>query len=93
MKRSASSAFVGHMTAEPEDAFEKYAAHCLRPDKIYYLRQKFPLSDFKSTSEWAQAVINEINLVLLPATVIDLKEMADVCRVVSVRCNSVKRSL
>ena len=37
---------VGHMTAEPEDAFEKYAAHCLRPDKIYYLRQKFPLSDF-----------------------------------------------
>ena len=69
---------AAYMTAEPEDAFEKYAASCLRPDKIYYLRQKFRLSDFESISEWAQAVINEINLVLLPATVIDLKEMADV---------------
>ena len=30
------------------------------------------------TSEWAQAVINEINSVLLPATLGGLKEMADV---------------
>ncbi len=69
---------VNHMTAEPEDGFEKYAAHCLRPDKIHYLRQKFPRSDFESTSEWAQAVINEISSVLLPATLGDLKEMAEV---------------
>ena len=68
---------VGHMSAEPEVAFERYAAWCLRPDKIYYLKQKFPRSDFESTAEWAQAVINEINSVLLPATVIDLQGEID----------------
>jgi hypothetical protein len=48
------------MEREPETAFQKYASSSLRADKINYLNQKFPRSDFKSAQEWAQAIINEI---------------------------------
>jgi hypothetical protein len=48
------------MERTPETAFQKYASSSLRSDKINYLNQKFPRSDFKSTLEWAQAIINEI---------------------------------
>jgi hypothetical protein len=40
-----------------------YASRFLRPSKINYLNQKFPRSNFKSASKWAQAVIDEIRLV------------------------------
>jgi hypothetical protein len=53
---------------EPETAFEKHARSCLRTDKINYLKQRFPRSNYQSTSEWAEAIIKEIKSVLLPAT-------------------------
>jgi hypothetical protein len=67
------------MGTEPEDfTFEDQADRFLRPDKIQYLRQKVPRSNFESTAEWVQAVINEISLVLLPASMNrDVPEMAD----------------
>jgi hypothetical protein len=38
----------------------------LFPDKINHLKQKFARSNYQSTSEWAEAVIAEIDLVLIP---------------------------
>jgi hypothetical protein len=67
-ENSGLSDFAARMIAEPETAFEKYASKRLRPDKIKHLKQKFPRSKYQSTSEWAEAVINEIETVLLPAT-------------------------
>jgi len=55
------------MEQKPETAFDEYANRCLRPDKVKHLQKQFPRSNFKSSSEWAKAVINEINSVLLPA--------------------------
>ena len=48
------------MALEPETAFQKHASTSLRADKINYLNQKSPRSDFKSTSEWAQAIVSQI---------------------------------
>jgi hypothetical protein len=59
--------FASTMTVKPEIAFQKYAGF-LRADKIKHLQQKFPRSNYQSTSEWAEAVINEIETVLIPAT-------------------------
>jgi hypothetical protein len=61
-------AFATTMLIKPEIAFEKYATWFLRPDKIRHLKQKFPRSNYQSSSEWAEAVINEIETVLMPAT-------------------------
>jgi len=51
---------------QPETCFEQNAKKYLLPDKINYLQQKFPRSNYQSTSEWVQAVIKEIFSVLLP---------------------------
>jgi len=48
------------MESNPETTFQKYASSSLRADKINYLNQKFPRSDFKSTLEWAEAIRGEI---------------------------------
>jgi hypothetical protein len=56
------------MRFKPETAFEHYGERCLRHDKLLHLQQKYPASDFKSALERAQAIINEIETVLLPAT-------------------------
>jgi hypothetical protein len=58
--------FMGCLLDEPETCFEQHASRYLFPDKINYLKQKFPRSNYQSTSEWAQAVIHEILLVLIP---------------------------
>jgi len=58
--------FTGCLRSEPETCFEQHASRCLRPDKINYLKQKFPRSNYQSTSEWAEAVATEILLVLYP---------------------------
>jgi hypothetical protein len=58
--------FIHLVGFEPETAFEKRST-CLRADKVNYLNQKFPRSNYKSTSEWAEAVKDEIQTVLLPA--------------------------
>ena len=51
---------------QPEVAFEKYASRALKPEMNTFLRQKFPRGEFASKSEWAQAVVSEIETVLLP---------------------------
>ncbi len=66
--------FAALMTTEPEVAFGEYANRTLRADKINYLKQNFPRSNFESTLEWAQAVIDEINSVLIPNSVIDKQQ-------------------
>ncbi len=52
------------MERNPETAFQKYASSSSPADKINYLNQKFPRSDFKSTLEWAQAIVGEIYVLL-----------------------------
>jgi hypothetical protein len=58
--------FIGCMCSKPETSFE-HASIFLRADTISHLKQKFPRSNYPSTSEWAEAVIMEIKSVLLPA--------------------------
>jgi hypothetical protein len=59
--------FSCHMLSEGEMAFEKQASSYLRADKINYLKQKYPRPNYKSTEEWAEAIITEIRTELLPA--------------------------
>ena len=59
-------AFAALLNEKPERAFEEQSRY-LRADKIDYLKKKVPRSNFNSSSEWAQAVINEIKTALLPA--------------------------
>src|SRR5215469_9410743 len=59
--------FYSRLRLEPETCFEKYAKKYLRPDKIKYLEEKFPRSNYQSTSEWAEAVMKEILFLSLPS--------------------------
>jgi len=59
--------FIDCMRSVPETAFERYASRLLTAHSISHLKQKFPRSNYQSTSEWAEAVIGEIKSVLLPA--------------------------
>jgi hypothetical protein len=56
------------LRTQPETCFEQNAKKYLLPDKINYLKQKFPRSNYQSTSEWVEAVTHEIFSVLLPGT-------------------------
>jgi hypothetical protein len=58
--------FTHYLRAEPETCFEQHASTYLRADKINYLKQKFPRSNYQSTSEWVEAVTKEIFAVLIP---------------------------
>jgi len=61
------STFAAIMSGNPDAAFfEEHAWRCLRPDKIDYLKQKFPRSKYETTEKWAQAIVDEINSVMLP---------------------------
>ena len=62
--------FLSHLRSRPDDAF-KYAGRFLRPKKAQLLKNKFPLSNFKSSREWADAVMNEIKSVLMPVSLPD----------------------
>jgi hypothetical protein len=66
-ERRGLNVFIDCMRSEPETAFERYASIDLRANTISHLKQKFPRSNYQSTSEWAEAVITEIKSVLLPA--------------------------
>lgn len=55
--------FIGYLRSEPEKSFDDQARKYLRPDKINYLTEKFPRSNYQSTSEWANALTNEIFLI------------------------------
>jgi hypothetical protein len=59
------------MKVDPERAFKEMRPAALRADTAYYLEEKFPSENYASTSEWAQAVIDEINTVLIPARSLD----------------------
>ena len=59
--------FIEYLRTEPEKCFGKIAKKYLRPDKINDLEQKFPCTNYQSTSEWAKAVTTEILSALLPA--------------------------
>jgi hypothetical protein len=62
--------FSIYMRSEPDAAFAKHASRHLRADKIKHLEQKFSRSEYKSTKEWAEAVIEEISTELLPAALV-----------------------
>jgi len=68
--------FIGCLRSEPETCFEQRAGKYLLPDKINYLKRKFPRANYQSTSEWAEAVINEIYFVLYPGIAGDKGEKA-----------------
>jgi hypothetical protein len=61
--------FMGCLRIRPDVAFKEYAGRCLRDDKVELLKNKFPRSDYKSSQEWANAIINEINSALLPKSI------------------------
>jgi hypothetical protein len=60
--------FIELMRHVPEMTFEKSAENYLRMDKVNHLRQKFPRSNYQSTSKWAEAVIEEVQSFLPPPT-------------------------
>ena len=45
--------FCYRLCREPETAFAEHASKYLRADKIQYLNQKFPRSNFESIEDWA----------------------------------------
>jgi hypothetical protein len=58
---------------EPETVFKKFG-RMLRPITMSHLQTKVPRTNFKSTEEWAMAVVNEITDVLLPKHKVDHPE-------------------
>ena len=58
--------FTLPLQRDPETAFDLWSGRLLRPDKIEYLNRKCPRSRFASTSEWVEAIVNEIKTVLAP---------------------------
>jgi len=60
------ASFARYLHTEPETCFEHHGKTYLRADKIEYLEEKFPRSNYQSTSDWAEAVGKEIFSVLIP---------------------------
>ncbi len=56
--------FAGAVAHEPETAFRD-RTRCLSPERISQLVEKCPRTKFKTTAEWAAAVVDEINSQLL----------------------------
>lgn len=56
--------FAGAVACAPETAFSEWT-RCLRPERINQLVEKCPRTKFKTTAEWAAAVIDEIKSQLL----------------------------
>ena len=52
--------FAGVVARAPEKAFEEWT-RALRPEKVSQLLEKCPRAKFKTTVEWAAAVVDEIN--------------------------------
>jgi hypothetical protein len=70
--------FMHYLRSEPETCFEQQASSCLRTDRIKYLEQKCPRSNYQSTSEWVDAVIREIISASVPAELkFDAPELGD----------------
>ena len=60
------SGFADILRANPDVDFEEYAGRVLEADTVKKLTRKFPRSKFKSNRAWADAVIKEIESVLIP---------------------------
>lgn len=60
--------FAGAIAHAPEMAFEEFTRG-LRPERISQLLEKCPRTKFKTTAEWAAAVIAEINSQLSEAII------------------------
>jgi hypothetical protein len=67
-ERTGLGIFLHYLRSEPETCLGVSARKCLRADKINYLKQKCPRSNYQSTSEWVEAVTREILSILFPAT-------------------------
>jgi len=61
---------IAGLRRNPEE-FERDIACYLRSDRVVHLQQKFPRARFESAAKWADAVIEELKLVLLPAYSLD----------------------
>ena len=59
--------FIHYLRSDPEACFDKHAKKYLRANKIDDLKQKFPRSNYQSTSEWVDAVMREIISASVPA--------------------------
>jgi hypothetical protein len=59
--------FLAYLRAQPETCLEVAAKTCLQPDRIEYLKQKCPRSNYRSTPEWVEAIKSEISSVILPS--------------------------
>ena len=59
--------FAYYMDTAPEVAFEKFANLLLSADQFSHLKQKFPRSNYQSTTDWADAIQMEIHSLLHPA--------------------------
>jgi hypothetical protein len=68
--------FIRCLKLAPETCFE-HAEKCIRPFEIQYLKQKFPRSNYQSTSQWVEAVIRGIFSDLLPATQIEAPDQPE----------------
>ena len=69
-EESGMNIFLNYLRLRPDDAI-KYAGRLLRANKAQHLKTKFPLSNCRSSREWADAVMNEIKLALMPCLLDD----------------------
>ena len=60
------SGFADILRTNPDVDFEDYAGRVVEADTVKKLTRKFPRSRFKSNRAWADAVIEEIESVLIP---------------------------
>jgi hypothetical protein len=62
------------LLTDPENAFEKIRPS-LRDQKVEYFRRAHPRSSFKTTAEWARAVLDEIHATKLKPSSPKIREM------------------
>jgi hypothetical protein len=73
-------AFANILETQPHLAFDREVVKVLTKDRLSYFHQKFPSDSFKFTSEWCQAILNDIDTVLLPALESDSPDQRNLAR-------------
>jgi hypothetical protein len=81
---------VALLKFSPETAFDEYASRFLRPDKVSFLKSKYPRSKYKSAEDWAKALIDEIKA--MPETQRLPREAEDVAKLF-LSCEAVSHEL
>jgi hypothetical protein len=56
--------FAAALKEKPKTAFGEYATRALREDRIKYFNRQFSREAYKSTADWAEAIVNDINSML-----------------------------